>query len=76
MPNTSPVCRRDRGTVTQAQASVGVHCRAPGHSYADLTFLLIEQVKSKNNMVRKVRESYLIMKFEMVRNGLNKKNQC
>ena len=53
---------------------MGVHFRAPGHSYADLAFLPIEQVKYKGNMVRKVRESYLIKKFEKVRNGLNKKH--
>ena len=54
--------RGHRGTVTQpgqenTQAPVGVHFRAPGHSYADLAFIPIEQVKSKDNMVR---ESYLI----------------
>ena len=70
--------RGHRGTVTQlgqenTQAPVGVHFRSPGHTYADLAFLPIEQIRSRDNMVRKVRESYYIKKFETVRGGLNKK---
>ena len=54
-----------RGTITQlgqenTQAPVGVHFRAPDHSYADLSFISIEKIRSRDIMVRKVRESYYI----------------
>ena len=70
--------RGHRGTITQlgqenTQAPVGVHFRAPGHSYADLSFIPIEKIRSRDSMVRKVRESYYIQKFNSVRSGLNKK---
>ena len=73
--------RGHRGTFTQlgqenTQAPVGVHFRAPGHSYADLSFISIEKIRSRDIMVRKVRESYYIyyiQKFNSVRSVLNKK---
>ena len=70
--------RGHRGTITQlgqenTQAPVGVHFRAPGHSYADVSFIPIEKIRSRDSMVRKVRESYYIQKFNSVRSGLNKK---
>ena len=43
------------------------------HSYADLSFIPIEKIRSRDSMVRKVRESYYIQKFNSVRSGLNKK---
>ena len=71
--------RGHRGTITQlgqenTQAPVGVHFRTPGHSYADLSFLPIEQVRSRYCMVRKIRESFYIQQFDTVRTGMNKKN--
>ena len=48
--------RGDRGTITQ----LGVHFRAPGHSYADLFFIPIEKIRSSDSIVRKVRETYYI----------------
>ena len=67
--------RGDRGTITQlgqenTEDPVGVHFRAPGHSYADLSFIPIEKIRSRDTMVRKVRESYYIQKFNSVRSGL------
>ena len=51
-----------RGTITQlgqenTQAPVGVHIRAPGHFYADVFFIPIEKIRSRNSMARKVKES-------------------
>ena len=57
--------RGDRGTITQlgqenTEDPVGVHFRAPGHSYADLFFIPIEKIRSSDSIVRKVRETYYI----------------
>jgi len=70
--------RGQRGTITQlgqenTQAPVGVHFHAPGHSYADKSFIPIEKIRSRDRMVREVRESYFIQKFNSVRSGQNKK---
>ena len=72
--------RGHRGTIKQlgqenTQAPVGVHFRAPGNSYADIFFIPIEKIRSRDSMVRKVRdwESYYIQKFNSLMSGLNKK---
>ena len=70
--------RGHRGTITQPSqanttAPVGVHFRSNGHSLCDLEFIPIEKVHG-DNMTRKVREHFLINKFDSVNKGLNIKN--
>ena len=48
-----------------------MHFRLPGHSVCDLQLIPIEKIKSKDTLVRKVREKYLINKFDSAYNGLN-----
>ena len=65
--------RGHRGSIIQlgqenTQAPVGVHFCSLGHSYADRSFFPLEQIKSKDSMVRKVRE------LNTIRLGLNKKS--
>ena len=89
MPYPPSVHRRDgssrerlkehRGTITQlgqvnTTAPVGVHFRQPGHSYSDLVLVPIEKIRSRDPMVRKVREQFYINKFSSIENGLNKKS--
>lgn len=71
--------KEHRGTITQlgqvnTTAPVGVHFRQPGHSYSDLVLVPIEKIRSRDPMVRKVREQFYINKFSSVENGLNKKS--
>ena len=70
--------RGHRGTITQPSqantaAPVGIHFRSNGHSLCDLDFIPIEKIYG-DNMTRKVRESFLIKKFDSVSKGLNIRN--
>ena len=71
--------REHRGTVIQpAQADttapVGMHFRQPSHTYSNLQIIPFEKILSEDPMVRKVRESFWINKFNTVHKGLNKKS--
>ena len=55
-------------------APVGVHFRQAGHSIHDLEIIPVERVRQKNNLLRKIRESFYIEKFNSVNKGLNKKS--
>ena len=44
-------------------ASVGVHFWQPGHSYSDLVLFLIEKIRSRDPMVRKVVNSFILTSF-------------
>ena len=68
--------RQHRGTIVQpgqsdTTAPVGVHFRLPGHTVCDLRLVPIEKIHSKDTLVRKVRETFLINKFSTVSKGLN-----
>ena len=50
----------------------GHHFNQPGHSQSHLAGLVLEHVKSSDPFVLKAREFYLIQKFDVYNNGLNK----
>ena len=60
------------GSVTQpSQESttkpVGVHFRSPGHTHANMVFLPVEKIRSKDKFVMEARESYWIDKYKSVK---------
>ena len=60
------------GSVTQpCQESttkpVGVHFRSPGHTHANMVFLPVEKIRSKDKFVMEARESYWIDKYKSVK---------
>ena len=70
-----PVCEgmQNKNTISKVQCSsnklntiahVGVHFRLPGDSLCDLQLIPIEKINSKDTLVRKVCEKYLISKFD------------
>ena len=61
--------RGHKGTVVQqchvnTTAPVGVHFRSQGHSVCDLEIIPIEKIRQDNPLVRKVRESFYMDKFD------------
>ena len=67
--------RGHRGTVVQpsqvnTSAPVGLHFRQSNHSVCDLEIVPIERNR-RDNITRKVRESFFIKKYDTVENGLN-----
>ena len=50
----------------------GAHFNLPGHSLADLKVLILEQTKYNDELYRKIREEYLINKFNTFNKGLNR----
>ena len=52
---------------TDPSLPMGIHFQLPGHSHADLQFLTIKKVQSKDPHVRRVREMFYIKKFEIFR---------
>ena len=55
--------------------ATGAHFNLPGHSVADVKVTGIERVLPKNNdNIRKIRESFLINRYESATFGLNKKD--
>ena len=57
----------------KATAPVGIHFRQPGHSIHDLEIIPLEKIRQENSLLRKIRESFYIQKFNCVSKGLNKK---
>ena len=45
--------------------------KSQGHSVCDLEIIPIEKIRQDNPLVRKVRESFYIDKFDSAKNGLN-----
>ena len=52
--------------------STGQHFNSPGHSIADLSITVIEQVKKNNMLYRKEREELHIRRFNTLYKGLNR----
>ena len=63
-----------RGYVTNQILSTptGEHFNLPGQSLADLNMVILEKVRSKDDLYRKEREKYFIRKFNTYYRGLNK----
>ena len=63
-----------RGYVTNQILSTptGEHFNLPGHSLADMNMLILEKVRSRDDLYRKEREKYFIRKFNTYYRGLNK----
>ena len=63
-----------RGYISNQVTSkaTGAHFNLPGHSLADMTFTILEQVKYNDKAYRKERESYYINKFDTFHQGLNR----
>ena len=51
----------------------GAHFNLPGHSVADLTVTILEQVKKKCSLYRKEREKFYIQKLDSLHEGLNRR---
>ena len=61
------VLNKDTSTAT------GLHYNLPGHSLADMSCTVIEQVKKNDLIYRKEREEYHIRRFNTLYKGLNRK---
>ena len=55
--------------LTQA---TGEHFNSAGHSLADLSIIILEKVRSNDDLYRKEREKYFIRKFNTFYGGLNR----
>ena len=53
--------------------ATGHHFNLPGHSLADLSLIMIEQVKKNYTLYRKEREEFHIRRFNTLYKGVNKK---
>ena len=53
--------------------ATGHHFNLPGHSLADLSVIVIEQVKKNYTLYRKEREEFHIRRFNTLYKGMNKK---
>ena len=53
--------------------ATGAHFNLPGHSLADLSITILEQVKYNNENYRKERESFHIRNFNTFYNGMNRR---
>ena len=63
-----------RGYVNNLDVSqaTGEHFNSPGHSLSDLSIVILEKVRSSDDLYRKEREKYFIRKFNTYYNGLNR----
>ena len=63
-----------RGYVTTEDLSkaTGEHFNAPGHSVSDISIVILEKVRSTDDLYRKEREKYFIRKFNTFYKGLNR----
>ena len=50
---------------------MGKHFCKKSHEIHDMSFVIIEEVKSKNPFVLKAREAYWIKQYDAVNHGLN-----
>ena len=53
--------------------ATGHHFNLPGHSLADLSVIIIEQVKKSDTLYRKEREEFHIRRFDTLHRGMNRK---
>ena len=53
--------------------ATGRHFNLPGHSLADLSISIIEQVRKNDTLYRKEREEFHIRRFDTLHRGLNRK---
>ena len=51
--------------------ATGRHFILPGHSLADLSVIIIEQVKKKDSLYKNEREEYHIRRFNTLYQGMN-----
>ena len=58
--------------IGKKMSSVGAHFSRPGHSSANMRFVILEQVVSKDPFVLKARETFWIRNYQSVLHGLNK----
>ena len=49
------------------------HFNQPGHSLADMSITILEQVRKNNVSYRKEREVYFLRKFDTLHRGMNQK---
>ena len=63
-----------RGYVTSEDVSkaTGEHFNTPGHSVSDISIVILEKVRSTDDLYRKEREKYFIRKFNTFYKGLNR----
>ena len=63
-----------RGYVSNEDISMatGEHFNSPGHSLSDLSIVVLEKVRSTDDLYRKEREKYFIRKFNTFYQGLNR----
>ena len=61
-------CRRE-----EISKATGAHFNKPGHSMADMTISVLEQVSEKDTFYRECRESKHIQDFDLLYNGINRK---
>ena len=54
---------------------MGEHFNMPGHSLSNMIVTVLEKVKTIDEMYRKEREKYFIMKFNTYYKGLNRQPQ-
>ena len=50
--------------------ATGKHFNSPGHSLSDLSIVILEKVRSSDDLYRKEREKYFICKFNTYYQGL------
>ena len=64
-----------RGYVVNQETTTatGRHFNLPGHSLADLSISIVEQVRKNYPMYRKEREEFHIRRFDTLHRGLNRK---
>ena len=53
--------------------ATGSQFNQPGHSLADISVTVLEQVRKNNDSYRKEREEYFIRKFNAIQKGMNRK---
>jgi hypothetical protein len=63
-----------RGYINNLDESLatGKHVNSPGHSLSVLSIVILEKVRSSDDMYRKEREKYFIRKFNTYYKGLNR----
>ena len=63
-----------RGYVKNEDLSMatGEHFNAPGHSLSDISIVILEKVRSTDDLYRKERERYFIRKFNTFYKGMNR----
>ena len=52
--------------------ATGIHFNKPGHSIANMKFVVLEQTKNSDDLYRKERETFFINKFRTYHNGINR----